>query len=200
MTDGWREARRAWDRLAGRPRTGEAALDALTDVGAVRRMLDRAELDAVRHARCARRSWAEIATRLGISRQSAWERWRDVDEESAGPAIARFGPDSDPFPQIVTVPDVCGMSWPVAEHRLEEEQLLARTFDPHVPFLGPEAADFQVVHQDPVAGDRLPAGSSVLLSLHRPPGSAGDRAPLPVEPPPHARRGAVDETTGLSVP
>jgi hypothetical protein len=198
MTDGWREAKRAWDRLAGRPRTGEAALDALVDIGAVRRLLDRTEFDAVRNARRARRSWAEIATGLGVSRQSAWERWRDVDDEPAASVPGASEPD--PFPHIVTVPDVCGMSWPVAEHRLQEEHLVAHTFDHNLPFLGPEAADFQVVHQDPVAGERLPAGSPVLLSLHRPPGSAGDRAPLPGEPPPHARRGAVDETTGLSVP
>lgn len=194
MTDGWREARRAWDRLAGRPRTGEAALDALTDVGTVRRLLDRAELDAVRNARLARRSWAEIATRLGVSRQSAWERWRDVDEEPAPSARETLVPD------FVTVPDVCGMSWPVAQHRLEEEQLTALTDDPHLPFLGPEAADFQVVRQVPAAGKRVAAGSPVVLSLYRPPGSSGDRAPLPTDPPPYAGQGAVDETTGLSVP
>ena len=195
MTEGWREARRAWDRLAGRPRTGEAALDALTDVGTVRRQLELAEFDAVRQARRARRSWAEIATRLGVSRQSAWERWRDVDDESDAPA-----PELDAPERLVTVPDVCGMSWPVAEHRLEEEDLAALTDDPYLPFLGPEAADFQVVDQVPGAGKQVPPGSPVVLSLYRPPGSAGDRAPLPQDPPPHARRGAVDETTGLSVP
>uniref|UniRef100_UPI0015F0DF9C AsnC family transcriptional regulator n=1 Tax=Pseudonocardia pini TaxID=2758030 RepID=UPI0015F0DF9C len=81
--ESWRDGREAWDRLARRLRTGDAALDALSDIGSLRRLLDRAELEAVRDARGARRSWAEIATRLGVSRQSAWERWKDLDEEGA---------------------------------------------------------------------------------------------------------------------
>jgi hypothetical protein len=84
----WRDGRRAWERLESwRERvagnTGDSpqeALSALTDVGALRRLLDQAELEAVRSARGHRSSWAEIATRLGVTRQSAWERWRDLDE------------------------------------------------------------------------------------------------------------------------
>ncbi|EFC80799.1 PASTA domain-containing protein [Parafrankia sp. EUN1f] len=102
----WQDARRAWEHLAGWHRTpskppadnpdtpdspdspdspGEAALEALTDIGTVRRLLDQVELDAVRAARRERRSWAEIAIRLGVSRQSAWERWHELDDEIAGP-------------------------------------------------------------------------------------------------------------------
>src|SRR5918997_4079573 len=117
--DPWREGREAWERLAGRPRSGEEALDALSDIGLVRRLLDQAELEAVRAARRDRRSWAEIATRLGVSRQSAWERWRELDEEPGPLAAARE--QSTP----VAVPDVVGMSWPVAQHRLVEERLRA---------------------------------------------------------------------------
>jgi DNA invertase Pin-like site-specific DNA recombinase len=79
--DAWREARAAWERLAVPPASGEGALDALSDIGVVRRSLDQAELEAVRAARRDRKSWAEIATRLGVSRQSAWERWKDLDDE-----------------------------------------------------------------------------------------------------------------------
>ncbi|GAA1873656.1 hypothetical protein GCM10009836_63300 [Pseudonocardia ailaonensis] len=87
----WREGRRSWDELADwyREREGDP-LDALSDVGVVRRLLDEAELEAVRSARRVSRSWAEIATKLGVTRQSAWERWRDLDvEEPARPEPAR---------------------------------------------------------------------------------------------------------------
>ncbi len=91
------DGRRAWSRLKGwyqdapsavpgRPDDGESALDALADVGQVRRLLDQAELVAVRTARRHGKSWAEIATRLGVARQSAWERWRDLDETDGGSA------------------------------------------------------------------------------------------------------------------
>lgn len=188
--DPWHEAREAWERLARQPGSGEEALNALSDVGVVRRMLDRAELEAVRAARRDRKSWAEIATRLGVSRQSAWERWKDLDDEAAPP----------PATPRVTVPDVVGMSWAVAQHRLAEERLHPVIADPSpTPFLGPEAADFQVVEQKPVAGERVPAHTQVAVWLYRGPGSAGDRAPLEPRPDPRARRGGIDEETGESV-
>lgn len=83
IADAWEQARQAWRRLAtnsGRPRDDDDGLDALSDVGVVRRMLDQAELAAVRAARVHGKSWAEIATHLGVTRQSAWERWRDLDD------------------------------------------------------------------------------------------------------------------------
>src|SRR5437763_14797109 len=85
----WQEGRRAWERLTawsqerGHPDDGDAALTALSDLGSVRRALDQAELVAVRTARRHRKAWAEIATRLGVTRQSAWERWRDLDDTPA---------------------------------------------------------------------------------------------------------------------
>jgi DNA-binding Lrp family transcriptional regulator len=57
----------------------EAAERALQDIRLVRALLQQAELNAVRTARSGGASWAEVATMLGISRQSAWERWRDLD-------------------------------------------------------------------------------------------------------------------------
>lgn len=202
----WREGREAWERLAGRPRSGQEALNALSDIGLIRRLLDQAELEAVRDARRDRRPWAEIATRLGVTRQSAWERWRELDEE-AGPAPAlRAQATREAAEQLVAaraavmVPDVVGMSWAGAQHRLLEERLHAVSADPTLlPFLGPEAADFEVVEQKPAAGERVALHSPVTLWLHRGPGSAGVHAPLQPPPSPRARRGAIDEETGESV-
>lgn len=66
---------------------GDEALKALADGGLIRRMLDEVEFEAVRTARKHGKSWAEIAVKLGVTRQSAWERWRDVDD-AAGSAQA----------------------------------------------------------------------------------------------------------------
>jgi hypothetical protein len=86
VADAWEQAHHAWRRLAtrsGRPGDADDGLASLSDIGVVRRMLDRAELAAVRAARLRGKSWAEIATHLGVTRQSAWERWRDVDDPRA---------------------------------------------------------------------------------------------------------------------
>lgn len=93
----WQDGRRAWDRLRSwlpdRPATpghsddADVALAALADVGLLRHLLDQAELVAVRTARRHGRSWAEVATRLGVTRQSAWERWRELDETAADQPI-----------------------------------------------------------------------------------------------------------------
>jgi hypothetical protein len=42
------------------------------------------ELSTVRQAREAGLSWTEIATSLGVTRQSAWERWHELDTEDQG--------------------------------------------------------------------------------------------------------------------
>ena len=98
------------------------------------------------------------------------------------------------------IPNVVGMSWPLAQHRLLEENLHPVIADPApMPFLGPEAADFRVVEQKPAAGERVASHSEVTVWLYRGPGSAGDRAPLAPPPDPRARRGAIDEETGESV-
>ena len=66
-------------------REGEQGSDlyALQCVREVRDKINRTELATVRQAREARVSWTEIATSLGVSRQAAWERWHDVDEDIA---------------------------------------------------------------------------------------------------------------------
>src|SRR5436305_12307383 len=87
LSDAWEQARQAWRRLAAsskRANEGDDGLATLADIGVVRRMLDQAELAAVRTARLHSKSWAEIATHLGVTRQSAWERWRDLDESPGG--------------------------------------------------------------------------------------------------------------------
>ncbi|MBV9352793.1 MAG: hypothetical protein JOZ23_14855 [Mycobacterium sp.] len=92
--EAWDHGNKAWRRLAARPdgpTDGDAALAALSDIGAVRRLLDQAELAAVRSARRNAKSWAEIATHLGVTRQSAWQRWRDLDDSSAGDGECRRG-------------------------------------------------------------------------------------------------------------
>lgn len=45
----------------------------------IRAKCDRTELQTVRQAREAGLSWTDIATSLGVTRQSAWERWHEVD-------------------------------------------------------------------------------------------------------------------------
>ena len=86
----WQDGRRAWASLngwhnqdpkavPGHPDDGNAALKAISDVHLVRGLLERAELVAVTTARRHGKSWTEIATMLDMTRQSAWERWRDVD-------------------------------------------------------------------------------------------------------------------------
>lgn len=99
----WQAGRQAWDRLeawyrtprafgAAQPGSGDDALTALADIGVARRLLDQAELEAVRNARRHGRSWAEIAVKLGVTRQSAWERWRDLDETASAPPAAPAAP------------------------------------------------------------------------------------------------------------
>ena len=46
----------------------------------VRQTCDHTELVTVRYARKAGLSWTEIASALGVTRQSAWERWHEIDE------------------------------------------------------------------------------------------------------------------------
>lgn len=84
------DGRPAWTRLNGwhsdaphavpnHPDDGDAALRALIDIHVVRRLLDRAELNAVKTSRRNDKSWTDIATMLHMTRQSAWERWHDID-------------------------------------------------------------------------------------------------------------------------
>jgi hypothetical protein len=62
-------------------RDGEVDDDPLAYIKAIRRGLtmleDQGIKDAVRAARRQRMSWAEIGDALGVTRQSAWERYSD---------------------------------------------------------------------------------------------------------------------------
>jgi hypothetical protein len=160
--DPWPEGRDAWNRLDGWDHAGpgeaagssagDAALDALSDIGVVRRLLDQTELAAVRGVRANRKSWAEIATRPGMTRQSAWERRRDVDgDEQSG--ASRVPARSEPSPSdargtgeravdeaarhaaalTAVVPDVGGLSWEDARDTLLQAHLVAVTADPDLP-------------------------------------------------------------------
>ena len=90
----WQDGRRAWARLntwylrfkspGSYPvPPAQDAAKALADVALTRKLLEELELNLVRTARQGQVSWAEIATHLGISRQTAWEKWRDLDDETA---------------------------------------------------------------------------------------------------------------------
>ena len=181
-------ARQAWRRLLGSRRRdaadGEQALQALADLGTVRRLLDQLELTAVRTARASGRSWSEIATHLGVSRQSAWERWRDLDDRT---------PDT---PGVVTVPDVIGLSCDDALRTLRD---LGLNPVGHKPGATPEpispAATGTVVDQVPKSGARRRPGSHITLWLDQGGGSAGVREPRRPKPSPRAARDEVDPAT-----
>ena len=211
---GWRDGRRAVERLvhwytAGR-RTGADPLAALSEIGTVRRLLDEVELEAVRSARRLNRSWAEIATELGVSRQSAWERWRDLDVgAAAGPA--NEPPETDEpgtleLPEAVRdraaapavragrrrarVPSVVGMTFLDARERLAEHRLVGIHHD-----LAPapaDDADAVVTDQTPEPGARVPAGSPVRLWTGRG-GGPGVREPRRPRPTSLPGRKAVDD-------
>lgn len=66
-----------------RAQVGRAAAKALSDVGFVRQLPDELEARLVRTAREGGVSWSEIAAPLGITRQTAWERRRDLDGSGA---------------------------------------------------------------------------------------------------------------------
>lgn len=216
---GWGDGFEAWKRLRGwherSSDDGDAALEALSDIGAVRRLLDQAELAAVRAARGKTKTWAEIATRLGVTRQSAWERWRDLDDEPRAAAAqdpltaeeqamdlaaAALGERARARRATVVVPDVIGLEWDTARRVLGSARLAAAHADPDAPppVLGLDG--FVVLDQKPAAGERVAAGSAVSLWLGRGPGSAGVREPLRPHPSPRSTGGAVDEQTGESVP
>lgn len=90
----WENGRRAWERIGGWHRAdhrveitpdtqqhwGDTSMRALEDIRLIRGLLNQVELGAVRTARRCGKSWAEIGTMLGVTRQTAWERWHDDDE------------------------------------------------------------------------------------------------------------------------
>jgi hypothetical protein len=222
----WQLGRRAWDRLDGwhqdgssaRPGhadDGAGALEALADVGFVRHLLDQAELVAVRTARRHGKSWAEIATKLGVTRQSAWERWRDLDEapsptnvsgavdSAVEAAAAGMVAEVSVTPaevlertardlrrrSNVRVPNVLGMSWDDARVALVKVSLIGLGPDPDgQPMEATIWPDAKVVDQSPESGARVSAGSTVTLWVTRGGGSSGVREPRRPLPGPQSAR------------
>jgi hypothetical protein len=228
--EAWTAGRWAWERLttwqhgaaqvpAHGPEVGEA-LQALVDIGVVRQLLDQAELMAVRAARLQGRSWAEIATRLGVSRQSAWERWRDLD--AAGPATTSSGgPGAGAAADVpaaaaaelvdrrarearrrstVVVPNVIGRSWDAAGQLLLAKRLVVTSADPDEPPLAELGwPNVVVADQSPESGAKVPSGSPVTLWLWRGGGSAGVREPRRPKPSPRSGQEIRSETTEEAV-
>jgi hypothetical protein len=56
-----------------------ALLDGLCESADLARAVDKLQRDLVRRAREAGRSWTEIGEALGVSRQSAWQRFSTDD-------------------------------------------------------------------------------------------------------------------------
>jgi len=205
IADAWEQAWQAWRRLAaagGRARDDDDGLDALSDIGVVRRILDQAELAAVRAARVHGKSWAEIATRLGVTRQSAWERWRDLDD-SPGPG-AESGVLADAASHLVQmraheqrraskvkVPNVVGREWNEARDVLTGEGLVAITAQPDTP-PDPGSRGWVVTDQSPESGAMVRVGSVVRLWL-RGDGDAGVREPRRPIPTPRSAREMLPE-------
>jgi hypothetical protein len=225
-TGPWQESQRAWERLAGWQRSmasptpeavdeGERALLALSDIGQVRRMLDQVEFDAVRTGRRQGKSWAEIAVRLGVTRQSAWERWRDVDEpdttqptergsrrdivEAAADESARQSAHAWRRRSIVVVPNVVGMSWEDARRALHEVGLVGVGPDPDGPPLTALTwPDGVITDQSPESGAKVPPGSPVTLWVDRG-GGSGVREPRRPKPDPKTGRKMREERTDEAV-
>lgn len=210
----WDAGRAAWKRLArwfGDEDSGPA-LDALADIGLVRHLLDQAELRAVRTARRERASWAEIATKLGITRQAAWEKWRDLDGDLDGDDADR-SPASEADRALTRVaaqigrgrprghadvPDVVGMSFDDARAVLLRARLAAVLADPDAEPVSPaEWHSTVVVRQYPDSGTRVWRGSPVKLWVERGGGSAGVREPR--RPPPPRRQASAEIDLGTVV-
>lgn len=205
----WQDGRRAWERLngwhqdaptarPGHPDDGDGALSALADVCRVRHLLDQAELVAVKTARRHNKSWAEIATKLGVTRQSAWERWRDLDDDALRqPADDQLlATAADALTErarrrrrtsSVLVPNVIGMHWEKARDTLAGLGLIAAGPDPDGLPLAIAAQPGSVVSdQSPESGAKVPQGSTVTLWLDR--GEGGVREPRRPAPAPLAGR------------
>jgi hypothetical protein len=201
LSDAWEQARHAWRRLSAGgdgPSDGDDGLAALSDIGVVRRTLDQAELAAVRTARRHGKSWAEIATHLGVTRQSAWERWRDLDEPNPEPKVfddaaahlVQMGVRERRRASKVLVPNVVGLDWIEARDLLNDNELVAMNAQPDAPL--PGATGWVVTDQSPESGARVPAGSVVRLWL-RGDGDAGVREPRRPRPTPRSAREMLPE-------
>src|ERR1700735_1904452 len=209
LSDAWEQARQAWRRLAAsskRPSEDDDGLAALSDIGVVRRMLDQAELAAVRTARRHGKSWAEIATHLGVTRQSAWERWRDLDDSPAGEPqpspektvlndaaehLLEMGARERRRASKVLVPNVVGLDWLQAREVLVGSELVAINAQPDAA-TDPGSRGWVITDQSPESGARVPAGSVVRLWL-RGDGDAGVRERRRPRPTPRSAREMLPE-------
>jgi hypothetical protein len=209
LSDAWEQARQAWRRLAAnseRPAADDDGLASLSDIGVVRRMLDQAELAAVRTARRHGKSWAEIATHLGITRQSAWERWRDLDDSpraepqlssqsrvvaDAAAHLVEMGARDRRRASKVLVPNVVGLDWAAARNMLIGNGLVAINAQPDAP-TDPGSTGWVVTDQSPESGARVPAGSIIRLWL-KGDGDAGVREPRRPRPRPRSAREMLPE-------
>jgi transposase-like protein len=211
LSDAWEQARQAWRRLALSSKwAGEDddGLAALSDIGVVRRMLDQAELAAVRTARLHGKSWAEIATHLGVTRQSAWERWRDLDDSPGGEPplspestvlddaaehLLEMGAREPRRASKVLVPNVVGLDWIQAREVLAGSELVAINAQPDAP-TDPGSRGWVITDQSPESGSRVPAGSVVRLWLRgRGDGDAGVREPRRPRPTPRSSGAILPE-------
>ena len=204
LADAWEQAGQAFRRLAvggKRPSDDDDGLASLSDIGVVRRMLDQAELTAVRTARLRGKSWAEIATHLGITRQSAWERWRDLDDSPRGEPqrsaeatvlsdaaahLVDMGARERRRASKVLVPNVVGLEWIEARDVLAGAGLVAINVQPDAP-TDPASRGWVITDQSPESGARVLAGSVVRLWL-RGDGDAGVREPRRPRPTPISAR------------
>jgi len=231
----WHAGRQAWDRLEAWYRTpqarttpqpggGDDALTALSDIGLARRLLDQAELEAVRSARKHGKSWAEIAVKLGVTRQSAWERWRDLDETASVPHTARpaqedagrsfeddydelqarlltdpnltahMAGDLEPHMFVVTVPKVTTLTRHHAQAVLSRAYLHAVSPD-GAPLDSVSDPDDIVTDQNPEADAKVPSGTRVALWTDRRGGSGVHEPRRPI-PDPKTGHAMRDENTG----
>jgi hypothetical protein len=201
----WLDGRAAWERLRSwwRPHPAGDGMAALADVGQLRRLLDQIEFAAVRQARRDGRSWAEIAVSLGVTRQSAWERFRDFDRS---PEMDPPDPSAAPTAAVsadlvalqarrrrasIVVPDVVGLDLQSARLLISRAGLHAVAADPDGPPL--ELADERrtiIKGQAPESGAKVPADTRIRLWLdERGDGSGGAGVREPRRPTPRTGSG-----------
>ena len=212
----WDDGHRAWTRLTAWQSSrqggtdqsaGDDALDAMADIGILRRLLEQSELAAVRTARRHRKSWAEIATQLGITRQSAWERWRELDDDAEPlpesietPQSTGIEIRSAPLRQRgkIVVPNVVGLTFAEARDVLLDAKLAGVMADEDgTPLSSHGWSAAIVVDQVPEAGAKVPALTRVQLWVEQSGGggSAGVREPRRPSPTPKSGYEWRDEYT-----
>jgi PASTA domain/Homeodomain-like domain len=159
-------------------------------------------LAAVRAARVHGKSWAEIATHLGVTRQSAWERWRDLDDSpdagaestilaDAAAHLVKLRAQEQRRASKVKVPNVVGREWLEAREVLAGDRLVAITAQPDTP-PDPGSRGWVVTDQSPESGAVVRTGSIVRLWL-RGDGDAGVREPRRPRPTSRSAREMLPE-------